>query len=480
MDPAAPADKTRRRGWCRFLWRLALISVALTLLAFALSNLWLSSSWGRKWIGARISRALTLDTSIGGASWSPWNGGTLRQIRIEQPHTLRTKIDEPLAELTSIRVRPVWRALVRGRIVIDELEVNRPALVIPVQLLPHLATAPTPPIAATPPPAAVPAKPIISGPDPRPAADPALSPKPRPVPIAAQPRSNPPGSAHVSDRRPTSWVRITQGSIHLMWAGRQTPLARIGEIDGNLPISGGPASSRLRLAPIEIGGQPGAQSIEAPLSWRDPVLQVGPIVIEEGGLRINASATVARAGGILINADLQIPDQPLPETTFAGGTALAESVTADVNFRGPLNSPASWKCDLMARATQISISRNGKQADFSIGGIMAVLRGGTFSCIDARLVGDSLSLLGNGTILADGRAAAVLRLVASPESAANITSGLFPGSHGDLPSTELGTSQRVAVDLEAFGTLDRLFLQIGKSGPVMDLKDALTPPHPAQ
>jgi hypothetical protein len=89
--------------------------------------------------------------------------------------------------------------------------------------------------------------------------------------------------------------------------------------------------------------------------------------------------------------------------------------------------------------------------------------------VDARLIGDELSLLGNATLLADGRAAGAARLVAAPESVTGIVSRIFP--HLAAPSlTPLATPQRAAFDLEAFGNISQLFLRLGRDGPVVNLK----------
>ena len=91
------------------------------------------------------------------------------------------------------------------------------------------------------------------------------------------------------------------------------------------------------------------------------------------------------------------------------------------------------------------------------------------------MIGDELSLLGNTTLLADGRAAGAARLVAAPETAAAITHRILPVLQGSPSLTALATPQRVAFDVEAFGTISQLFLRLGKDGPIVNLNHKPSP-----
>jgi len=84
-----------------------------------------------------------------------------------------------------------------------------------------------------------------------------------------------------------------------------------------------------------------------------------------------------------------------------------------------------------------------------------------------RIIGDNLAFLGNATLLADGRLAAAIRMVAPPETATTISQYAFPNSQPPPPLTPLATPQRAALDLEAFGIIGRLSLRLGRDGPVI-------------
>ncbi|RYD29468.1 MAG: hypothetical protein EOP86_21680 [Verrucomicrobiaceae bacterium] len=88
------------------------------------------------------------------------------------------------------------------------------------------------------------------------------------------------------------------------------------------------------------------------------------------------------------------------------------------------------------------------------------------SCVDARIVGDQLSLLGNATILSDGTAAGVLRIVAPPETTVSMVNRFFPGLQAPPAYSSMSTPQRVALDVEASGSIGDIRIRLGKNGPL--------------
>jgi hypothetical protein len=472
METAAPAPARRRRGLRRALWLLAGFSLGLPLLVFGLGNLWLASDWGRGCLAARITAATTLEASIGGASWSPWNGATLRDLRIEQPTVLRAAVGSPLLEVAILRARPAWLASLRGRLTLAELDLQKPRIVLPVQLLTHFARDQTP--AAEEP-----------APDSEPEPETQPAPEPQEPPLAALPPPAPPDAAPgaivtpaplPADPRPTTWLRIRDGSFKLVTATMAGALIEVPGINGDLPIAGGPAGADIAIGRLEILGQALLPPLQAPLIWQEPVLKIGPVSTGQDGMNLNFAARIARAGGLPLQVELQIPEQAFPGLDVAGGRAEAGQIAADFRFRGLLLAPTTWESDFITRASDINLALQGQPTHFGIGGCLAVLRRGVISCVDARLIGDDLSFLANGTILHDGRAAAVLRIVSAPETATNLSRRLLPGIDDAPAFTELSTPQRVALDLEAFGRLGELDLRFGREGAVVGFQDALTPP----
>lgn len=455
MDPEAPIGAKRRgfRRWHRVVSCLSGLPVCIILLG----NLSLSTPWACRWIASKIERRTGMETRVGGASWSPWNGAAIDAVELLQPAPLRAALREPLVRIDSLRVTPVWKAWLRGRLEVRSIELDRPRFVLPLELVSHITRtappaqqAPAPPVAAaTPPP--VPVQPA----PPAPAPPPAVSPPTPPAPPS----------------QPTGWLRLKNASFAVVHAGTQRTLIEISEITGSIPIAGDPAQADLKIDTVSAFGKELATHLTASLEWKHPLLAMKPLETEIGGYKCVLAGRIAGFSGLPIQIDAQLPRQALAAFALPfNGQASAETIAANARFRGLLLAPGTWQGDLVAESVGPSIRVAARETRFDRGSAVTVLRGGVISCVDARLIGDELSLLGNATLLADGRAAGAARLVAAPESATAIASGIFPTL--TAPSlTPLSTPQRAAFDLEAFGNISQLFIRLGKDGPIMNLKN---------
>jgi hypothetical protein len=446
MDSEAPTGGKRRWRW--------LIPCLLGLPAgiLLLGNLSLSTPWACRWIASKIERRTGMETRVGGASWSPRNGAAIDAVELLQPAPLRAALKEPLVRIDSLRVTPVWKAWLRGRLEVRSIEFVSPRLVLPLELVSHVArpqkTTPPPVAAATPPPA--PAQP---GP-----------PAPTPPVTVSPPKPPAPPS------QPTGWLHLKNASLTVVHAGSKRTLIEISKITGSVPIAGNPAQSALRIHSVSVLGNELTRNLAAQLDWTYPLLSLKPLETEIGGHKLVLAGRIASFSGLPIQIDAGFPRQALAAVRLPfDGRATAESLAATARFRGLLLAPGTWQGDLVAESVSPSIRVGSRETKFDRGSAVTILRGGAISCVDARLIGDELSLLGNATLLADGRAAGAARLVATPESATAIISRIFPRLA--TPSlTPLATPQRAAFDLEAFGSISQLFLRLGKDGPIVNLK----------
>lgn len=450
MDFEAPIGGKRRgfRRWRRMIFFLLGLPAGI----FLLGNLSLSSPWACHWIAAKIERRTGMETRVGGASWSPWNGAAIAAVELLQPVPLRAALKQPLIRIDSLRVTPVWKAWLRGRLEVSSIELVSPRFVLPLELASHLArpqkTTPPPAAAATPPPASV--QPGPPAPTPPAAASPPIHPTP--------------------PSQPTGWLHLKNASFSLVHAGSHRTLIEIAQITGSVPIAGDHAQSALKIDSVSAFGNELARNLAAQLDWTYPLLSLKPLETEIAGYKLVLAGKIASFSGLPTQIDAQLPQQALAAFALPlDGQASAEAITASARFRGLLLAPATWQGDLVAESLAPAIRVAARETKFDRGSAVTVLRGGVISCVDARLIGDELSLLGNATLLADGRAAGAARLVAAPESATAIASRIFP--HLAAPSlTPLATPQRAAFDLEAFGNISQLFLRLGKDGPVVNLK----------
>lgn len=471
MAEDAPTGVRRSgfRSWKRWLLGLGL----LPLLAFGASNLALGSPWARDWIAGKIQHRCGLPVRIGGASWSPWRGVTLTELEISQPAALPVAAAEPLLRVDSVCLVPDWLTCIKRPFRVQSLTVERPRLVVTVEMMTWIArqqgqvTGPVvlqPP--AQPPPVAL--NELPTGPPPE------AVPGPAPAHPAAPPAAPPAVPAGPS--QPTRWLHVNSASCQLVAANASAPLLRVDGLSGDFPFSGDAAKSSLRLGGIAMRGQPIIDGFAGQLRWEPPVLMLEPASTRCHGIELRLGGKVGMLPGLPLLVAIQVPEQAcrtgysLPAMSIA-----AKRAVLNARFQGFLVAPGTWQGDLIADAYGVTATRGAAAADFQIAHCGALLRGGVLSCVDARLLGEELSLLGNATLLADGRLGGVVRMVAAPERAAGLVQQYFPKLVGAPVFSSLSTPQRVAFDLSVFGTVNDPQLQFGQDGPVQHLVTGRAP-----
>lgn len=465
MDPTDPgASPGKKRRGIRRWWWVPLVIVILPVGLFLLSNLALSSPWGCRWIAAKIERRIGLEARLASTAWSPWSGVTLRSLELLQPPPLRTAVPESLLKIQEVRLTPVWRAWLRGRIEIQAITLDRPRVVFPVELISHFAKSSPPAAPAPAPPSGAP-----SPPPPPVAAQPGPTTPPSPAPPPTEVAKVPPVPTGPS--RPTGWLHLKDASFTLVHAGSQRRALDLSAISGSIPIAGDNAQSTLEFDRISAMGVEIIPPFKASLDWTAPRLTLKPLDVEVLGYACKFAGQVGMFSNLPIAIEAQLPRQVLKPIHLPwNGQAFAEGIAANARFRGLAFAPGTWQGELIAESAAPTVRIAEQEAKFDRGRSVTVLRGGAISCVDARLISDQLSLLGNATVLVDGRLAAAARVVAPPDTAGAIANRLFPNVPGTRPLTALSTPQRVAFDLEALGNFNQLFLRLGKDGPVINFK----------
>jgi hypothetical protein len=262
---------------------------------------------------------------------------------------------------------------------------------------------------------------------------------------------------------------LKNASFTLLSASSGARHCEIAGMNGSIPVSGSRAESNLRVQSLKIAGQPLVKDLTAPLDWTAPVLSIKPFETEIHGVKLTLAGKIGLLGGLPLQLEMQAPKQAVPPISLPrDGRVETASATGNARFRGLLLVPGTWQGDLVGEALGMSAKMGAHEAKFDRGSAVTVLRGGVISCVDARLIGDELSFLGNATLLADGRLAGVMRMVAPPSSATAIASNLFPGT-GTPSLTDLSSPQRSAFDLEAFGNISNIYLRLGREGPILKL-----------
>lgn len=429
-------------------YALALLGIAIIgpLIAFGISNLFLLSPKGRELIAGKIGNRLHLETSVQGATWSPWNGITVYGILIKQPGVLRDAIGIPLLTVQSLQVHPSWQALLKRELAIKGVEIVKPELHVPIELLSQIPQAADAPAlaAATPPPASGPMPGAI-------ASNPAPSPPPAetaaPV-VEEQPPQQEPSAPQ--DKTPNVWINARDGKLGIVSLMSPSPLFVAEGIDGSVAVSGKPAKSRVSISKLSGMGQQAPGKISIPLNWSAPVLGAKITGKETFGFDFLIEGHLALVQGIPFRIDASAPEQGDREIRFAGKTiARLGRMASQGRTEGYLQIPASWQGKWIARASGVDLEIAGHASRFDHGQALLLFQGGALRCIDARLSGDDATIIGNGMILSDGRMAANTRIVAAPETLASVSRFIQPGTETYL--TPLSTPQRAALDLQVFG-----------------------------
>ena len=480
MADESPTGVKRRgfRSWKRWLLACCLLPVV----AFGLSNLGLDSRWGRRWLAAKIQNRCGLPTTVGAASWSPWHGITLTDLEVSQPAALQATVARPLLRIDSLRLEPGWRAAFKGHLEIRSLTLERPRLVLTVEMLSMLAqqqapvTGPVTLAAQAQPPAVALNPPLTEGPPQIPSeTPPAAGQPPTPPATAPAPPPAPPAPA-----RPTAWLRLHFASFELVAANATRPVLRLDDLNGDIPFAGEAAKATVRLGQCAANGHSLITDLEAELSWQYPVLMLEPANTELNGVALRLAGKIGLVQGLPMYLAVQVPEQPLAVPLPLAETSFhADSAVLNARLQGFLVAPGSWQGELIADASAITVKHGGVSSDFRIAHCGTLLRSGILSCVDARLLSDDLSLLGNATLLVDGRLGGIVRLVTSPDRTTGLVQRLFPDVAAPLALTPLSTPQRVAFDLSVFGTLHEPQLQLGQDGPTKTLQEALSTKHEA-
>lgn len=465
MSDGAP----RSPRWKRRIRRILAFVVAAPLLLFLLGNLALATPWLRGWLGEKISARAGTEATVGRASVTPWGGFFLGDVVLRQPLPLQAEIDRPLLEVRGIRVIPRWERVIKGKLEIAEVRIDRPQFVVAVEMLASLASAgaAVPPVATSPPPdlAGASAPPSAGGGDSSPpgaVAPPDPTSKIPPVPsLAPSP----------VDWPETSWIVITDAGLELRSAAVAGVLGQVTGFAARIPVAGKPAPSVMTLASVDLLGRNLATDLSLPLSWNPPELRVGPSDLNVAGLKVKFAAVLGRVPGTPFAVEVTVPPQPFDGSPlFKQLRPAAEQVEARAQGIGLLRVPSSWQALVQAAALRPVLTLGGGVRSFDEARGTATLQSGVLHIPDLRLTGDRLSLLGNGQVGGKGQGTAVLRMVVPPDDAAVIARNFtIPGVAAGPVFKPLETPERVFLDLRWISYSGGQGVELGEGGPVVPL-----------
>ncbi len=448
------------RSTRRLLAVLLLFAVSAPFLTLGLSNLYLVSPKGRMFVASEISQRIGLETTVKGSSWSPWNGITLYGMRVEQPPQLAPVLDVPFLTVESIQLTPVWKALIKNRrLLVKKIDIRKPKLNAPLELLSQIPSSPP----------SVPAIASNDATNPPPASEPppiqktaTVQPQPEtpletiePIPPAEK------TMASINPKKetdpPTVWIKFSEADVRIISTLSKKAVYEISKAGGKIPIGGRSAGNNIMIREVRCLGNEIGSDISVPLKWSSPVLEIGAIDGKIFGLDCSAKAQFSLIKGIPFQIIAAMPEQNDRELCLGEKMrAKLGKVSGKGRMQGFLGFPASWQGQCIVQSLSVDAAMMDNTANFDYCQALLIFRNGALSCVDARIIGDSISILGNATFLSDGRAAANARIIAPPESLVAISKLTQPGS-SSLSFTPLSTPQRSALDLQLFGKIGEFF-----------------------
>lgn len=439
--------------------------VLIVLLTYGASNLWLSSRWATGMAESKLKARTGFDWQVGSMSWSPWNGVTISDARMLQPAALRADLEAPVVKVDRIRVKPYWSQLLRGRVRPHEVIVEAPELTLSVEMLASLAAR---------------VAPQKLQPSPTPAgAGPAVEEKPEPLPpvktdppqTGKKPPSPNPAAPQVpaeATRPPAgmpSHLSITNAGVHIVSVSKGVELLRMQNISLDLPLFGEDSGGVVRIPTMKVPGLPELVDVEQHIVWKRPYLELEEQTVDMAGLKVRFLAQLGMGRGAMGRLpflfDLVVDPQQLDALKWFERMALevnAEQLAGRFRVNGALTSPMSWRADGVVIGKNIGVREIHGSHDvvFDRVYVPAVFRQGQLRWTGARMIGEDISILGNGRISVGDGILSVTRLVVSPEVSEMLSRGMHGAGlvrNGLRWWDDLDTPDRKVRDLLVSGSL---------------------------
>lgn len=483
LAPILPMMRRLRNGMA---WLLLAV-----LVLYGVSNLWLNSRWGAGLVERKLKGRTGMEWSIGGMSWSPWNGLSVRGVALMQPEELREYSSEPVLVVAEIQVRPYWRALLRGQVYPRDVIVDSPQGNISVEMLSALLQSMNRGRHAEP--AVVSPGTGLAQVDPqvRPQENPLegsslaqISPKDEAESSVAKIKPEPPEVVSTAPRpaQPTRSpaglpinLQIRDASVGVVSLRKGRELFRVGGVDFKISLLGEDAQGDLEVDRLDVLGSSSQDEWKESLTWERPYLKWENSNLDVNGVRMKCRARIALAAemhGVAVNpfmvdcvADPQELTQLEGMESFALGVS-AEKVAAKLHIAGLLRRPGTWRVDMKMLGSAVHVNEKHGGHDVVLDEVVvpAAVRGGVLYWGGVKGVGEDVSILGNGRLSIHEGVLSVTRLVVSPEVSQALNRGLNGAglsSSGQDWWQNLDTEDRKMRDLLVSGSLSDPVIDAG-------------------
>ena len=429
-----------------------------------------------------------LEWQVGSITWSPWRGVTLTSARVLVPG----ESGHPLATINKITLRPHWKALLRRQLSVRELAVIEPVIELPLELLTALPPESEVRDKLPPEPPALAAMPQQASPAPPPStaslADYAQVVKPPTlgsrVLAQQQPTMEKPAPGAVE--RPAAGlptrIRIKDASIRLFSTSREMDLCTVKKLSVDMPVAGEDAEGYVQVAGMHVSGIGALPDFRQAVAWKRPRLE-----IEERELDLGEVKLVMRVQLGIQNSKNPLPFlidmvikpqkvEPLASLKKKSMHASAELLAARFRMLGMLGSPLSWRAEaiLVGEGVTMQAGRGRPRVTFDVIYFPVVLHQGKLHLMGFKMLGEDLSVLGNGRLSMRGGLISVTRLVASPEVAEVMEKSFKRAGMADnWWWYNMGTPDRKVRDLVISGSIFEPVIDAGPQHATMPLRQLI-------
>jgi hypothetical protein len=462
------------RSVTRHLRRVSGWLVLMVILGYGASNVWLSSRWCTGVAEARLKARTGMDWQVESMIWSPWSGITIDGAQMLQPEELREHLNEPVISVDHIRVKPYWAQLLRGRARAREVTMDSPRLTVTVEMLAAMASNVSS-RQAVPPVVVPPQKPLPPGEE-KPVPVPPKKPQPdgsekkpgKPSPpVSPAKRKLPPADLPLR-------LRVDGASFRLVSSIKNMEFIRLDGASLDMPVFGEDAKGLIKVEALKIPGFPELTDLAQAVVWKRPYLQIEEQTVDVGGLKLRFLGQLGMArktqGKLPFYCALAIDPQKLGRVKWLERLALevqAKELAGKFSLGGSLSNPMSWRAEMLLLGKDVEVKEEHGSHDvvFEEVALPAVFRQGQLRWSGARMIGEDISVLGNGQVSVRDGILSVTRLVASPEVAKMLSRGLNGAGlirAGGRWWSDLDTPDRKMRDLVVSGSLADPMVDAGK------------------
>jgi len=258
--------------------------------------------------------------------------------------------------------------------------------------------------------------------------------------------------------------------VNLRLYSRQFPgfSAGVAGVSGEIPIWGEESEGLLTIGDLELGDRFHSQKIEVPVILKDRFLKVDDYQVKLFGLDLSFTAAIWLVRGLPYGVHLNLPSQQMDltpiyldeEPPFTIGALQSYS-----QIKGHLLSPGGGVGGsyTVFENLEIADGKDGSRTNFQSGSAHLQLSAAGLIARDFRIVGEEEAVLGNGFATPGGDAAAVVRIVASPNRAESHENRVKLASDQlDLKFEPLVTPDREFRDLHLELRSGKLMIDLGQ------------------